>query len=43
MNVSEREQATAYSLRAANDNHDSCEATKSIEDASRDVLDLRVL
>jgi hypothetical protein len=37
MSVSEREQAVAYSSRAANDDHDSCEATESIEDASRDI------
>jgi hypothetical protein len=38
MSVSEREQASAYSSRAANDDYDSCEATESIEDASRDTM-----
>jgi hypothetical protein len=38
MSVSEREQAVAYSSRAANDDHDSCKATESIEDASCDTI-----
>jgi hypothetical protein len=41
MSVSEREQAGACSSRATNDDHDSCEATESIEDAGRDIVILQ--
>jgi hypothetical protein len=38
MSASEREQAIAYSSRAANGDHDSCEAAVSTAGANRDIM-----
>jgi hypothetical protein len=38
MSASEREQAIAYSSRAANGNHDSGEAAVSTAGANRDII-----